>query len=336
MLEVTLRRAGKLVGQDRILVVGDARHADLLRAQAGHTRLLLEPEGRNTAAALAVAAAALQSDSPDAVMAVLSADHVIRNEDHWLQAMRAAVQHAHETGDLVTVGTPVQSRETRYGYMVTSNLKGRIGTLEILEVTRFVEKPDIATLESLVSSGACLRNMGMFAWRAATFLEEVNVRLPRLSARVCDWIDGGLPTEDDAVPEWLYEGLPSVSVDVGILQEAGHVAVVASAVERVDVGDFSAFASLWPVDSDGNAVIGHFVASDAHDNIVFAGGTHVAAVGVDDLVIVSNGQSILICHKSRTQDIRRLAEMVSGVDSPAQDRPEEAPPSAPAGHSAAN
>ena len=310
MLEVTLQRALRLTTEDRILVVGDRRHAGLLRAQCGRARLLLEPVGRNTAAAVAVAAVVLEAEDPDGVMVVLSADHVIRNDDHWLEVMQVAALHAGETGDFVTIGGQIHAPETRYGYMVTSGLTRRVGSLDILGVARFVEKPDPDTLEALMASGACLRNMGMFAWRTSTLLEQTNLCMPALGVKVSKWMDQGTPTEGDAIPDWVYEGLSNVSVDEGILQRADHIAVVASSVERVDVGDYSAFASLWPVDADGNAVNGTLFASDAHNNIVFAGDADIAVIGVDDLVVVSDGQTVLICPRNRTQDIRIIAQVV--------------------------
>ncbi len=314
-LQRTWARAFRLVhdAPERILVVGNAKHKALYRTQLPSlvaANLLLEPEGKNTAPCSTLAALHVQRYRPDAVLITLSADHEIPEDGKgstWARAMRAAATHADTHRRIVNIGmTPPEPLETRYGYMVCGAAYPTIEGQAVYQVRNFVEKPDADRLQTLMNFGVCLRNMGMFAWRADVWLEAVRIHQPALHATFADYAPAiGTPGEPEAL-RTAYAACTALSIDHGIAQQTDRLSVVHADVQRVDVGDFSAFSDLWPKDADGNAVRGDYVALDSRNNIVHAGGLEIATIGLEDMVIISDGTTVLICPKDQTQAIKVL------------------------------
>ena len=313
LLQATWQRVLKLVQPEQVLIVGDAAYRELYREQLPDLppgNLLLEPLGRNTAACVALAALYARRRQPDSVTIVLPADHVIFNEGEWCAAVQVAAEHARCSGRLVAVGVEAEAPEPRFGYMLRGPLLEQLSGRDVFAVERFVEKPDKATLAPLLQSGLCLRNTGTFAWRADSILAEVDAYLPAVSARLRELAPTIGTDAEPAALEAAYADMPSISIDHGVLQHSRRLSVVASDIQRVDVGDFSAFAVLWPQDAQGNAVKGHHVSFRSTNNIVYSPALRVATVGVRDLVIIADGDTVLVCPRSRTQEIKDLLQLI--------------------------
>ena len=313
LLQATWRRALRLCQPEQVLVVGDAVYQELYREQLPDLppgNLLLEPVGRNTAACVALAAVHAHRRKPDSVTIVLPADHVIFNEDEWCVAVQVAAEHARRSSRLVAVGVKADAPEPRFGYMLRGPLLEQLDSRDVFAVERFVEKPDEASLAPLLQSGLCLRNMGTFAWRADSILTEVDAYLPAVSTRLRNFAPTIGTDAELAALKAVYAAMPSISIDHGVLQHSRRLSVVPSDIQRVDVGDFSAFAVLWPQDAQGNAVKGRHVSLKSAGNIIYSPALRVATVGVRDLVIVADGDTVLVCPRSHTQEIKDLLQLI--------------------------
>jgi mannose-1-phosphate guanylyltransferase len=307
LLQATWKRALRLASADRILIVGNRALHHLYLEQLPEldaANLLLEPEGRNTAPCITWAAFhALRRDA-EAVLVVLSADHAIPTETIWLETMRQAASHAYHSHRLVNIGIQTGAADTRFGYMITGRAIVPSDVNPVFEVERFVEKPDVETLAQLIETGQCLRNMGMFSWRADVVLEEVQTYQPEIYQALSTYMKTvGTPRERQAL-EVAYAACPSISIDHGTLQKTKRLSVVQSTMQRIDVGSFAAFTELWPTDAAGNAVWGRFASQNSTDNIVFAGNQQVALIGVHNMVIIAHGDTVFICPKEHTQEVK--------------------------------
>ncbi len=302
MLQETAGRLAGVVAPSHTLVVAGRAHARAVRRQLPwltRSNLLVEPEGRNTAAAIALAALHIERvhGLREAVMLVLPADHVIGNATTFRTTIRRAIAVAASADVLVTLGIKPNRPETGYGYIrVGSALAGHAH--RVSRVAGFIEKPSRPRAEALLRRGKVLWNSGMFVWRVDSILRALRRYLPQvvgpLSRR-----RGGLAA--------IYRRLPSVSIDHGVLERARNVAVVPATFSWNDVGTWAAVESLWHDARNGNAVRGLAVAVDSRGCIVEAGRL-VALLGVDDLVVVDTADALLVCRKDRAQDVRLVVE----------------------------
>ena len=308
-LQATWARSLRIAPPERILIVGSAAHEALYSKQLPDLRpenLILEPVGRNTAPCCVLAALDIFRRDAEAIVITLSADHVILNELEWLATMQAAAHHAEQAGRMVNIGIVPPFAESRYGYMITSHHLETVNNHDILAVNRFIEKPPQEVLTHLMATGNCLRNMGMFCWRADTLLMEARKHVPQVYAALVPVAKALGTARQQSLLVQAYATCPSISIDHGISQQTDRLSVVRSNVHRIDVGDFSAFVALWGQDEQGNAVQGTHTALDSRDNIIYAEGMEVATIGVEDMVIVADGQTVLVCPRDRTQDIKQL------------------------------
>ncbi|MGH7893427.1 MAG: mannose-1-phosphate guanylyltransferase, partial [Candidatus Binatia bacterium] len=304
LLADTLARLRPLIGPARTYVVTAAAHAAAVRRMVGRLprgHVLVEPEGRNTAAAIALAALRLRAVAPNAVMAVLPADHAIGDGAAFRATLARALDVAEATGSLVTLGVEPTHPETGYGYIeVGAPVEGQ----EAHHVVRFIEKPDQARASALIAAGNVLWNAGIFAWRVERVLAELREWVPEVVEPIARAIrDGGAKALARA-----YRRVPRVSIDTGVLERARAVAVVRATFPWSDVGSWAAVEGLWRRDGDPNAVRGMVVALDSRGCVVDAGSRLVALLGVEDLVVVDTPDAVLVCPKHRAQDVRLVVD----------------------------
>ena len=307
MLQETVARVSPPIARDRVLVVTGRLHARAVRAQLPRLPgegVLVEPEGRNTAAAIALAAVHVARRDPDAVMAVLPADHAIGGLATFRADLRLALDLAAGTGALVTLGVPPTYPETGYGYVrCGAPLRGADG--RAAEVEAFVEKPDRTRAEALIAEGRTLWNAGIFAWRAASILAELRAHLPAVVAPLEVAVARGGARALAAA----YRRLPAISIDHGVLERARRVVVVRARFAWSDVGSWAALGALWGGRADGgNAVRGRALAVDSRGCVVDSPRRLVALLGVEDLVVIDTPDAILVCRKDRAQDVRLVVE----------------------------
>ncbi len=303
----TSDRVASLCPLERQYFVAPAEFGPVLRRQLRlrSRNLMFEPMGRNTAPAIGFAAARLAAGDPDAVMLVLPADHVIEPRRAFEQSVRLAVRMAQD-GLLVTFGIPPTRPDTGYGYVQVGERLGGRGKLTAHRVRAFREKPDIRTARRYVTQGSYLWNSGMFVWRADAILDAFRVHMPSFS-RELDRFRATVGTRrEKSALEALYRRAPATSIDYGVMEKADNVAAVRATFRWDDVGSWLALERHNPKDGAGNVLRGLCFAPGSERCIVDTDTGIVAALGVKDLVIVRDGDAVLVAHRDRLGDIKPL------------------------------
>jgi mannose-1-phosphate guanylyltransferase len=303
---------------DRIWVCTAARYGQQVRAalpDLAPDRLILEPVARDTANAVGLAAALVADADPDAELAVLSADHVIRPVERFAATLTTAYDAlAVRPDSLVTLGIRPTSPATGYGYVQRGAPTEVPG---VAEAAAFREKPDRETAESYLTSGEYLWNSGMFVWRARTVLDALAEHLPESAEGLRRIVAAPAGAGRDAVLAEIFPTLPKISVDYAVLEpaaaEPGRVLVADLDVDWLDVGSWPALAHTLDTDAAGNAVRGLAVVVDGSGNIVFSDDPDhlVALVGVRDSVVVHTADVTMVCPVS---DAERVKQLLAAVD----------------------
>jgi mannose-1-phosphate guanylyltransferase len=322
MLEQTAARLAPLFPASRQWVVTNAEQAAAVRRQlprVAASHILAEPVGRNTAAAIGLAAAHLlhggMGKENDALMAVLPADHYIAHSVRYLKIVRAALHVAHAAGSLVVLGIPPSRPETGFGYIERARGKGLdAGGVPVFAVRRFTEKPALARARKYLSSGRYFWNAGMFFWRVSTFLGNLEKFLPkthdalmRLAGEIGTWRYARTLAR-------VYPKLENISVDYAILEPATRrasapsVFVLPAGVGWSDIGSWAAVYELLARKTGENVSAGKFFAVNAHGNFFWSPKKFVAAVGVRDLVVVETEDALLLCPRDRAQDVGKIVK----------------------------
>ena len=308
MLQETARRLEGLSGQLPAVVVCNEEHRFLVAEQlreVGHLpqSILLEPFGRNTAAALTLAALAIAERTPDSIMLAMPADHVIRDLDSFHDAVKAGQGEA-LAGKLVTFGIVPTIPETGYGYI----RKGaRLVSGNAYQVDRFVEKPDVMTARGYVASGDYLWNSGIFMMTAVRWLEELQQFRPDIAAACLDaWREGRRDMDFFRVGKDAFGRCPSESIDYAVMEKTNNAVVIPLDAGWSDVG---AWSSLWQVldrDSAGNVSQGDVMLHDTRDSLVMSQHRLVATVGLNNVVIIETPDAVLVAAKDRAQEVKAI------------------------------
>jgi mannose-1-phosphate guanylyltransferase len=325
LLQLAYARLRGILPADRIFVCTGAAYADAVYAnlpELPRDNLLGEPQGRDTANAVGFTAAVLHKRDPDAVLAVVSADHVIEPIERFQQAINTGFDLADQSPkSLVTFGIIPTYGHTGLGYVQRGeNLTLANGASGAYKVQAFKEKPDKATADRYVESGRYYWNSGMFVWRADTVLRELALHLPDshigLATIASAW---GTPNQESVVSE-VYPALPKISIDYAVMEPASQhkgeadVAVVEMPVDWLDVGSWPAVAETMRTDEHDNAVgTDNYVYVDSDDNIVICDdpGHLIATLGVTDMIIVHTADATMICPKNESQRVKELLAKVN-------------------------
>ncbi|HET7359021.1 MAG TPA: mannose-1-phosphate guanylyltransferase/mannose-6-phosphate isomerase [Rhodanobacteraceae bacterium] len=311
MLQATWLRVADLAGGGAPIVVTNEEHrfmvAEQLRlAGCRPAAIVLEPAGRNTAPAIAVAALQATAGGGDPLLLVLPSDHVIADEAAFRAAVRAAMPAA-EGGDLITFGIVPSAPETGYGY-----IKAGPGT-GVRAVERFVEKPDLASAETYVASGDYLWNSGMFLFRASRYLQELERHRPDiLAACRAAFAAAARDTDFLRLDRDAFVACPSDSIDYAVMEKTDAACVLA-----VDAGwnDVGSWAALWDVaehDADGNAGHGDVLALDCRDTYAWTERRLLALIGLDNVVVVDTDDALLVARKDCVQQVKDVVARLKG------------------------
>lgn len=261
---------------------------------------ILEPFGRNTAAAVASAALHAAATDPDAVLLILSADHLISNQTNFNTAVAQAIDLAHQ-GLLVTFGIRPDTPETGYGYIEADGIR----------VKQFVEKPDIETARQYLESGGFYWNAGIFCFQAKTMLEEMKQHCPDILDTIQTCMQASQQTQGKGVsqielnPE-TFKHVPDNSIDYAVMEKSSRVAVVPCDIGWSDIGSWSALTALRESDAAGNRVYGEALLHDVENCAIHSPERLTGAVGVRDLIIVDTPDALLVASKDRAQDVKHL------------------------------
>jgi len=320
LLQETARRVGDPARFAPPLVVCNHEHRFAIAEQirtAGSLpcATLLEPEGRNTAAAVAIATLKLvELNGPDALVMVLPSDHLVRDLAAFAHAVDVAATAAHD-GALVTFGITPDKPETGYGYIKRgAEIAAAPGAYK---VDRFVEKPDAATAASYIASGAYSWNSGMFLFRAGQVLDEFARHAPAVLAACREALAAGKSDLDfvrlDAA---AFARAPSLSFDVAIMEKTDRAAVVPVEMGWTDVGSWSALAELGPHDADGNVLVGNVVAEACHGSYIRSEGRLTAVYGLKDTIVVTTEDAVLAAPMASAQSIKQLVDRLKAEGRP--------------------
>ncbi len=304
LLQETVERLRGVVAPEQILIVTHRDHAAAVRRQLPRVprrNVLVEPVARNTAPCLALAALAIERRAPGATFVSLPADHAVADTRAFRAVLLEAFAWAAAEPVSVTIGIRPALPETGYGYIhVGASLAGRTS-----RVRAFVEKPSAARARKFVSSKQYLWNSGMFAWRTTTIVDLFDRHLPAVIGPLRSVI-GKRGRAFSAALARAYARMPSISIDYGVMERARNVLVVGADFGWSDVGSWAALAALGAA-----SVRGQTVHVDAERSVVFGNGRLVALVGVDDLIVVDTPDALLVCHRERAQDVRRVVAELS-------------------------
>lgn len=303
-------RLAPLFPPERILVVAGAAHTQALAEQAPEIpaeNWIVEPEGRGTAPAIGLAAIHLQRRDPEAVMAVLTADHYIRETKVFRTALAGAEQSARQ-GYLVTLGIRPNEPATGFGYIHQGDWLGEPAGLSVYRLARFVEKPSLQAAQLMVGSGEYCWNSGMFIWQVERILAEIDRQMPELAARLNELKAVIGTAEYEPVLAYLWPRIPKQTIDYGVMEGARQAAVIPVEIGWTDVGSWDSLSDLLPADSDGNVTTGPYIGRDTHRTITFSRDRLIATLGVEDLVIIDSEDAILICARGREQEVRAIVE----------------------------
>ena len=315
MLQQTVLRGSRRpdVAKEAMVICNEAHRflvAEQLRNINVNGRIVVEPEGRNTAPAITLAALLLSEKSTNGsgspLMLVMPADHVIHDVESFFEAVDVGTVAA-RNGRLVTFGVVPTCPHTGYGYIQSSAKYGEASTIDA-----FIEKPNYDDAISLLKEGGVFWNAGIFLFRADTYLEELEKLQPEI-VRACREAMANARKETDFV--WpdanAFRSSPSDSIDYAVMEKTQHAVMVPLDAGWTDVGDWSALHDVLPKDGQGNSVAGDVIALDCRNSYIRGGSRLVTAVGVSDLVIVEDKDSVLVTHRDKSQNVKQLVEELS-------------------------
>ncbi len=315
MIQKTVKRLLPLVAAEDIFIVTNSAYISLVNEQLPDIpkeNILAEPCARNTAPCIAFAAAVVQKKYGDAVMLVLPSDHLIGYEELYTATLKKAVKLSLEGKNLVTIGITPDYPETGYGYINFSSETAE-GEDDAYKVNRFVEKPDLATAKEYLASGKYLWNSGMFVWKASSIMANLNEFMP-------DIYEGALKIGEaygtDSFSEVLvkeFTAFRSESIDFGIMEKAQDIYTLPGSFGWDDVGNWLAVERINEVDNDKNYIEGDVISVGSERTTICGGKRLIAAVGVEDIIIVDTDDALLICSKNSTQDVKKvIAQLKDG------------------------
>ncbi|MSQ93875.1 MAG: mannose-1-phosphate guanylyltransferase [Gemmataceae bacterium] len=315
LLQQALERTEALAPPTRTWIITGASHCAETSRQLPTLpaeRIVGEPCGRDTAACIALGAALIVCDDPEAIMLVTPADHVIEPAQEFRRAVQAAKQIVlDEPNSLVTFGIRPTFPATGYGYLECGEELKRFQGVPIYRVASFREKPHVEIAEQYVASGKHFWNSGIFVWRAATILAELRAHQPELVAAVtriaAAW---DTPRRDDVLTK-EYVGLTKISIDYAVMEKAGQVLMVQAPFQWDDVGSWLALERRLPQDAHDNTVLANHLGVDTH-NCVIAGEADklIATLGISDLIIIQDGDAILVAHRNEEGNIKKIVEQL--------------------------
>ena len=315
LIQATVDRVRDLTGPERTWIVTNAQQAKLLVGVLDDfpvDQIIVEPEARDTAPCIGLAAATIEARDPGATMAIMPADHLIEPVDEFQALLHRGGRLAESDETLVTFGIPPTRPATGFGYIELGNaLQDVDGAFEVL---RFREKPDAATAQTFLAAGQFLWNSGIFVWNYASLTRAMQVTEPDLAGRTEAMLDA-VRRSDTAALTVAFSGTPKTSIDYAVMEKADNVVVLRSDFKWSDLGSFAALDVLVDKDPYGNILLDtHGVDAIVHQSencTVYAEGTQtVTLFGMRDVIVVSTGDAVLVCPRDRADDLKELIQIV--------------------------
>lgn len=306
LLQATVDRLAPLIEPSAVWVCTTAALHEAVRAQLPEVpadQILVEPVGRDTAPAIGWSVRTMPESVRRGAVAVLPADHRFEDPAAFRDVLARAERAAVEGDHVLALGVTPRWAETGYGYLELGDAIDGVAGLR--RVVRFKEKPDVSTAEAYVASGGYLWNGGIFVFRGTTLLDKLAEHAPEIAAGIESI------AADPASTEARYPTLPRTSIDYGVMEHLDALATLPLDGGWSDLGSWQALAEIRPTDDDGNARHGDVLAFDCRDSLLWADRGQVAAIGLDGLVVVRTGDTVLVAPKERSQEVRRIVDALA-------------------------
>ena len=308
MIQLTVERIRPLIDLEDIYISTNRAYRGLVMEQLPGIppeNILCEPVGRNTAPCIGLGAVHIAKKYEDAVMMVLPSDHLIKYNQMFLNALKDGCSIAEKGKNLVTIGITPDYPETGYGYIkfLPQQADGNA-----YAVDRFVEKPDMETAKEYLESEEYLWNSGMFIWKVSTILDNMKSMLPDLHQGLLNIAEAIGTDKQEMVLEKVFPELESVSIDYGVMEKAENIFILPGVFGWDDVGSWLAVERIQKANESGNVVTGNIITINSKNNIIQGGKKLIAAVGLENLIIVDTEDATLICDKGNTPDIKLVLE----------------------------
>ena len=310
MLQEAYRRLLPAIPSERILIGVGTEYVPTIREQLPDLppeNIVAEPAGRGTAPAIGLGALHIHRRDPKAVMVVVTADHHIGDASHFRRSLMVAAQVAPE-GYLVTLGITPTFPSTGYGYIRRGEPLRTLDDLTVYRALRFTEKPEPPMAQAFLDSGLYSWNSGMFIWQVEAIMQEFQRQMPTFHAQLEEIGRAWGKPDKQAVLERVWAGVEKQTIDYGIMEHAHNVAVISVHVGWNDVGSWETLMDLLEADAKGNVTVGDHVALDTENTLIYRPKKLVAAVGLQNMVIVETEDALLICPCDRSQDVRKIVD----------------------------
>ena len=311
LLQDTIDRFASFTAKENIYIVSSATQAEVLEKQTPmlpKQNLIYEPVGKNTLPCIGLAAMFAERENPDGIMVVSPSDHLITNNELFKDTVLAAVKIADERNGIVTIGITPTYPATGYGYVKTrENITGNEKIAQF-KVERFVEKPNEETASEYLKQGGFYWNSGLFVFKVSVFLEAVEKFAPELYADLRKiQADFGKPSYNETL-DTIYRAVKGISVDYGIMEHADNIFLVEGNFDWNDLGSWESVYLTDKKDENGNAVSGEVLLEDTKNSYVYSDKSLVAVVGLEDVIVVQDGDTILVCKRDKAEDVKKIVE----------------------------
>ncbi len=317
LLRMTFERFLKLTTADKIFIVTNGKYKDLVQEhlpEIGPQQILCEPSRNNTAPCVAYAAFKLQNLDPDANFVIAPSDALIVNDTLFAANINKALKFTAENDALVTLGIAPDAPHTGYGYIQFLDDPATTDTEDIYRVRRFTEKPDIETAMGFLKSGDYLWNAGIFIWRAKSILNAYEQHAPEIYALLSQGMNYYNTEEEQAFIDEFYPQTPSISVDYAIMENADNIFTIPAQFGWSDLGAWGALYHESSKDKEGNVITGQVIIEDTHNSLIRAPkGKLVVVGGIDDLMVIDEGDVLLVYPRNREQEIKALRNRVEEI-----------------------
>jgi len=314
MIQMSVKRLEKLIPIERIFIVTGMRYMDLVKEQLPnlpHKNIIVEPVGKNTAPCIALSAFHINKIYEDATIAVLPSDHLIKDEDNFLEILNSADEFVNENCEaIVTIGMKPDRPETGYGYIKYSHMHCDVNGCEVRRVKNFVEKPDLHKAEEYLKDGNYLWNGGMFIWKADNILRLTRKYLKN-TFDILSEIAATSGEDYHRVLEEKYNNVDSISVDFGIMEKAKDIYVIPGDFGWDDVGSWEAIGRYRQKDNYNNVCMGNVKNYDCSNNIIISSGKPIVISGLQNIFVVESDDMIFVGKKDGIESIGELKNRIS-------------------------
>ena len=310
MIQLTVERISPMVPMKNIYIATNQDYKKLVLEQLPEIpkeNILCEPAARNTAPCIGLGAVHIEKRFGDALMLVLPSDHLIKQNEQFLDILKHACETAENDTNLVTIGITPSYPETGYGYIkfMKESTDGAAYPVE-----QFVEKPDLETAKTYLEAGSYLWNSGMFVWKVSSILKNICEFMPDTYSGLMNIRDAIGTGEEQAVMEQEFSGFESQSIDYGIMEKAEHIYIIPGSFGWDDVGSWLAVERIQKADENGNVIQGNVVVVDSKDCTIQGDNKLLALIGLEHLIVVDTKDATLICSKAHAGNIKKAIELL--------------------------